>query len=238
MKIYAFVFARGGSKGVPGKNIRKLAGKPLLARTIDFVKKIKAVNKIFVSTEDQAIASIAEDHEVSVIKRPPELASDDAPEWIAWQHAVKWIEERGDSFDVFLSVPTTSPFRNIEDINSALQCLDENTDMVVTMKEASRSPWYNMVKKTDNGFIKVLMHNDKTLHRRQDSPQIYDLTTVAYVTRPKFLKSAREIFEGRVKGVEIPLERALDIDTELDFEIAELLMHKLEGEMKENTNYG
>ena len=238
MKTYAFVFARGGSKGVPGKNIRELASKPLLAHTIDLIKKIKAVNKIFVSTEDQAIARIAAEHEVSVIKRPPELARDDTPEWLAWKHAVEWLEDRGDSFDVFLSVPTTSPFRNIEDIRTALRCLDDNTDMVVTMTEASRSPWYNMVKKTDNGFIKVLMQNDTTPHRRQDSPQIYDLTTVAYVTRPKFLKSAKQMFEGRVKGVEIPLKRALDIDTELDFEIAELLMHKLEREMKERTNAG
>ena len=116
MKTYAFIFARGGSKGVPGKNIRNLSGKPLLAYSIDLAKNIEDVEEIFVSTEDQRIASIARQHGADVINRPPTLAQDDTPEWLAWQHAVEWLNKRGKNFDIFLSLPTTSPLRNSKDI--------------------------------------------------------------------------------------------------------------------------
>ena len=226
MKTYAFVFARGGSKGVPGKNIRKLAGQPLLAYSIDLARKIEAVDKIFVSTDDKTIATIAHEYGADVINRPKELARDDTPEWLAWQHAVKLIQEQDESFDVFLSLPTTSPLRNKQDILSALKILDKNTDMVLTMTEATRSPWFNMVKKMENGYIDLIIKNDSSYTRRQETPVIFDMTTVAYVTRPEFVKNASGVFDGQVKGIEIPPERALDIDTELDFQVAEFLMHK------------
>ena len=224
MKTYAFVFARGGSKGVPGKNIRNLAVKSLLAHRINLAREIELVDKIFVSTEDKKITRVARKYGANIIDRPNELARDNTPEWLAWQHAVKWVEDRGDSFDVFLNLPTTSPLRIKNDINAALMRLDEKTDVVLTITKAARSPWFNMVRRTNEGFIKILMQNDQTINRRQDTPKIYDLTTVAYVTRPEFIKEANGIFEGRAKGVEIPSERALDIDTELDFKIAEYLM--------------
>jgi CMP-N-acetylneuraminic acid synthetase len=226
MKTYAFIFARGGSKGVPGKNIKEFAGKPLLSYSIELAKKIDEIDEIFVSTDDQIIAGVAAKYGASVILRPEELACDNAPEWLAWQHAVKWLEERGHDFDIFLSLPTTSPLRNMEDIHSVLRCLDENTDVVLTMTEAARNPWFNMVNKSKEGFIELLNQDDKAFHRRQDTPVVYNLTTVAYVTSPAFIESANGIFEGRVKAVEIPDCRALDIDTELDFEIAEFLMKK------------
>jgi len=224
MKIYAFIFARGGSKGVPGKNIRKLVGKPLLAYSIELAKEIQGIEKIFVSTENNQIAVIAEEWGASVIPRPAELAQDDTPEWQAWKHAVQWLEERGEYFDVFLSLPTTSPLRNKEDVTKCLKYLNEKTDVVVGMTEAARNPWFNMVQEEGNGYLKILMESDRSYERRQDTPKIYGLTTVAYVTRPGFIKVATGVFEGRVRGVEIPAERALDIDTELDFKIAELLM--------------
>jgi len=224
MKTYAFIFARGGSKGVPGKNIKMIAGKPLIAYSIELATKMDEVNCVFVSTDDKTIASIAEKYGAIVINRPAKLAQDDSSEWLAWQHAVDWLEERGDKFDVFLSLPATAPLRNEKDIYSALNCLDEGSDVVLSMSEASRSPWFNMVNKTNDGFIELIIKDSKHIRRRQDVPQCYDLTTVAYVTRPEFVLSANGIFEGRVKGVEIPVERAIDIDTELDFKIAEYLI--------------
>ena len=226
MKTYAFVFARGGSKGVPGKNIRMLAGKPLLSYSIDQAREIKTLEKVFVSTENSDIAGIARKYGAAIIERPVKLAQDDTPEWLAWQHAVEWLEKRGDTFDVFLSLPTTSPLRNEEDINSALKSLDEDTDMVLTITKAARSPWFNMVKKTEDGFIELLVNNDRPINRRQDVPHAFDLTTVAYVTRPEFIKSHGGVFEGRVRAIEIPRERALDIDSELDLEIAEILINR------------
>jgi CMP-N-acetylneuraminic acid synthetase len=226
MRTFAFIFARSGSKGVPGKNIKELCGKPLIAYPIEIAKEIESIEKIFVSTEDDNIATVAKEFGADIIPRPHDLAQDDSPEWLAWQHAVKWLGEKGESFDIFVSLPTTSPLRNKNDITQCLAFLDKKTDIVVGIAEANRSPWFNMVQKNDSAFIDVLMKNDKRYTRRQETPVIFDMTTVAYVSRPEYIKKATGIFDGKVKGVEIPAERALDIDTELDFEIAEFLMGK------------
>jgi CMP-N-acetylneuraminic acid synthetase len=236
MKTYAFIFARGGSKGVSGKNIKEICGKPLIAYSIEIAQKIDDIEKIFVSTEDEKIATVAKKFGADIIPRPYNLADDNSPEWLAWQHAIKWLEERNDNFDIFISLPATSPLRNKKDITQCLASLDEKTDMVVGITEAARSPWFNMVKRNDNDFINVLIVNDNRYTRRQETPVIFDMTTVAYVSRPEFIKSATGVFDGQVKGVEIPAERALDIDTELDFEIAEFLMDKVLKLNKDEAN--
>ena len=226
MRTFAFIFARGGSKGVPGKNIKELCGKPLIAYSIELAQKIESIDKIFVSTEADNIANVAKKYGADIIPRPQELAQDDSPEWLAWQHAIKWLEDKGESFDIFISLPTTSPLRNKKDITKCLASLDKKTDMVVGITEATRSPWFNMVRQENDGFLKVLMESNQTYIRRQDAPTIYDMTTIAYVTRPEYIKNATGAFDGKVNGIEIPVERAIDIDTELDFEIAEFLMGK------------
>ena len=226
MRTFAFIFARGGSKGVPGKNIKEICGKPLIAYPIEIAKEIESIEKIFVSTEDDNIATVAKEFGADIIPRPHSFAQDDSPEWLAWQHAVKWIEEKGESFDVFISLPTTSPLRNKKDITQCLAALDKNTDIVVGVTEAARSPWFNMVQQDNDGFLKVLMENEETYIRRQDTPIIFDMTTVAYLSRPEFIINSSGIFEGQVKGVEIPVERALDIDTELDWKFAEFMIKK------------
>jgi CMP-N-acetylneuraminic acid synthetase len=224
MKTYAFIFARGTSQGVCGKNTRDLAGKPLLAHSIDLAREIDVIDKIYVSTEDQDIAHIAIERGAEVIDRPAELADHHSQEWSAWQHAVKWLKDRGQSFDVFLSLPTTSPLRKRQDILAALKRLDINTDIVLTMTPATRSPWFNMVKKTEDGLIRLVIDNAPLVTRRQDAPIAFNLTTVAYVTRPEFIMSNEGVLQGRVAGIEIPEERALDIDSEYDLRIANLLM--------------
>jgi CMP-N-acetylneuraminic acid synthetase len=223
MKTFAFIFARGGSKGVPGKNIRDLGGKPLLAHSIKIAQEINEISRIFVSTDDQEIANVGIEYGAEIIKRPAKLAQDDSPEWHAWRHAIKWAEDKGINFDIFLSLPTTAPLRNEKDIIKCLKNLDEDTDIVVTMTETTRSPWFNMVREED-GYLKFVVEDEMHYNRRQDTPRIYDMTTVAYVTRTPFIRKASRVFDGRVKGVLIPPERALDIDTELDFSFAEFLM--------------
>ena len=187
MKTYAFIFARGGSKGVPGKNIKEICGKPLIAYSIEIAKEIESIEKIFVSTEDDNIATMAKKYGADIISRPVSLAEDDSPEWLAWQHAVKWLGTKGESFDIFVSLPTTSPLRNKKDISQCLASLDEKTDMVVGITEATRSPYFNMVKENDDGFIDVLIKNDNCYTRRQETPAVFDMTTVAYVSRPDFI---------------------------------------------------
>ena len=188
MKTFAFVFARGGSKGVPGKNIRNLDGKPLLAHSIIMAQSIDKISRVFVSTDDKDIADIGAKYGAEIIKRPLNLAQDESPEWLAWLHAIKWLEARGMPFDCFVSLPATSPLRNKTDVIRCIDSLDEKTDIVVTMTNTSRSPYFNMANEKD-GYINLLMESKESYSRRQDVPVAYDMTTVAYVTRPDFIKN-------------------------------------------------
>jgi CMP-N-acetylneuraminic acid synthetase len=223
MKIFAFIFARGGSKGVPGKNIRNLGGKPLLAHSILMAQSINEISRVFVSTDDQDIADIGLKYGAEIIKRPYELAKDDSPEWLAWLHAIEWLEKKKIFFDCFVSLPTTSPLRNKADVLNCIDMLCEDTDIVVTTTNSSRSPYFNMVKEKD-GYIKLAISSNSSYSRRQDVPKIYDMTTVAYVSKPDFIKKNSKIFDGRVKSVLIPKDRAIDIDDEIDFKISEMLI--------------
>ena len=128
-----------------------------------------------------------------------------------------------------INLPATSPLREQSDINKCIKSLDNKTDIIVTIKEPSRNPWFNMVKSNNLKYLK-LVNEGQNITRRQDAPKVYDLTTVAYVMRPNFILKNKNIFNGRVKGVKIPIERSIDIDTELDFKIANFLI-------KDKKNY-
>lgn len=223
MAVVAFIFARGGSKGLPGKNIKPLAGKPLLAYSIETAKKVKGVNHVFVSTDDADIASVAQTFGAEVIERPPQLASDTSPEWLSWRHALDEMARRNIDVDTFVSLPATSPLRSVEDVQSCLNALDESTDMVVTCTPASRSPYFNMVTRQDDGTT-ALVIDQGLVNRRQDAPICYDLTTVAYVTRPSFIRTQMGVLAGKTKSIVIPKERAVDIDDIYDFMLAEAIV--------------
>ena len=225
MKTIIFLFARGGSRGVPHKNVRMFAGKPLIVHTIDVAKSIP-VDKIFVSTEDILISEVVEKELVTVIPRPTRLAADDSPEWLSWQHAVKWVQKNYGSFDRFVCLPVTAPLRHRNDICKCIEALESKTDIVLTVTESSRSPWFNMVNIDPEGLVKPLLESTDKYWRRQDVPRTYDLTTVAYVSRPEYIINSDHIFSGRVRAIHIPRERALDIDTEFDLEMAEFLFMK------------
>lgn len=225
-KTYAFVFARGGSKGLPRKNLMPLGGIPLVARSIIVAQAIERVSKIFVSTDDSEIKKVANEYGALVIDRPDELCSDNSPELLSWKHAVETIEAEGDNFDVFLSLPATSPLRGEEDVNNALDSLDDETDVVLTVTEAARSPYFNMVERSETGDTKIAIAS-AGYARRQDVPPMFDITTVAYVARKDFVKQNTKLFYGKVKSVIVPKHRAVDIDDIYDFKLAEALLGEI-----------
>jgi len=224
-KTFCFIFARGGSKGIPKKNILPIAGLPLLVHSINLAKNLKEVDKIFVSTDCDEIAGIANKEEVDVIKRPSELAQDNSSEWSAWQHAVSYVMSSVGKFDRFLSLPTTAPLRNKIDVENCLRALDENVDLVLTMSKAHRSPWFNMVTADESSKVKLIF-NESKINRRQDAPPCYDLTTVAYLSRPEFIMKSSSMWDGNVRGVEVPYERCIDIDNPIDYLVAKFLMEQ------------
>jgi len=226
--IVGFIFARGGSKGVPGKNIRLLAGKPLIAYAIETGYQSQLIDRIVVSTDDKKITQVAKDFGAEVpFVRPKELAQDNSPEWLAWQHAIRTLKEqdKNRSLDVFVSIPPTAPLRAAEDVDNVIQTfLESDADIVITVKKASNHPSFNMIALDEKKCAKLVLPLDTQITRRQDAPLVYDMTTVAYVASPKFIMESKSVFEGKVKAVLIPEERALDIDTKLDFQFAEYLM--------------
>ena len=228
MNIVALICARGGSKGLPGKNIRPLAGVPLIAWSIRQAQAVPRISRVIVSTDSEEIAAVARKAGAEVpFMRPVELAQDNSPERSVWRHALEYLKANEGAYpDVLLVVPATAPLRLPEDLE---RCLDEfvqgDVDTVITVAEPHRNPYFNMVKaRADGGVELVIPPVDGILTRRQDAPDVYDMTTVAYVTAPDFVMRADTIFAGRVRAVRIPVERAVDIDTLMDFRVAECLL--------------
>jgi len=229
MNAFAFIFARGGSKGLPDKNIRSLAGKPLIAWSIEHARAVKRIERIIVSTDSEEIASVARDFGAEVpFLRPQELARDDAPEWLAWQHALSFLQETEGSLpNAMISIPPTAPLRLPDDLENCLNEFEKGeVDVVITVSDAHRSPWFNMVKRNQDGSVGLVMEAPISITRRQDAPEVFDMATVAYVARPGFVLEQTSIFSGKVGAVKVPVERAIDIDTIFDFELAEFLVSR------------
>lgn len=231
MEMTAFIFARGGSKGLPGKNVRPFAGKPLIAWAIEQALAVQQIKRVIVSTDSREIADIAKAHGAEVpFIRPSELASDRAPEMLAWRHAIEFLQEtEGRLPEPFISIPATSPLRLPEDIAACITEYQESgADVVLSVTPAHRSPWFNMVKRGAEGNFGLVNDDGKghRIARRQDAPAVFDITTVAYVAKPQYVLQHNDLFSGRVSAAIIPVERTADIDTLLDFEVAEFLMNK------------
>lgn len=229
MSLTAFIFARGGSKGVPGKNIKLLAGKPLIGWAIEQALAVDRIGRVVVSTDDTRIASVAKACGAKVpFMRPEVLAKDTASEWDAWRHALETLRDSEGVLPApFISVPTTSPLRLPQDIDACLDLYEQGgADLVLAVTEPHRNPWFNMVRRQEDGTVVPVNYADGAIVRRQDAPMVQDVTTIAYVADPRFVLQNRGVFAGRVRAAEVPVERAIDIDTMYDFEIADFLMTK------------
>jgi N,N'-diacetyl-8-epilegionaminate cytidylyltransferase len=225
--IVACIFARGGSKGLPNKNILEIDGKPLIAHAIEIARASTLVSRVVVSTDDDEIARVADQYGAEIpFMRPSDLAADDSPEWHAWRHAIYELSAQGTdhSIGTFVSLPPTSPLRLVDDVDNCIKTLlQTDADIAITIKDSERNPYFNMVEINEQGYLDLSKALPDIVSHRQAAPQVYDITTVAYAAKPSFILSANSIFEGKVKAHLVPAERAIDIDTELDFEVAKFL---------------
>jgi CMP-N-acetylneuraminic acid synthetase len=231
MNAVAFIFARGGSKGIPGKNIQIIGGKPLIAWSIECALAVPRISRVIVSTDSDEIADISRKYGADVpFIRPSELATDESPEWLAWRHGLKYLlDSDGEMPEVMVSIPPTAPLRNPIDLNNCLDEYENNlADVVITVTDSHRNPYFNMVKINPDGACGLAISPLESIERRQDAPIVYDMTTVCYVVKSEFIMSKNSIFEGKVRAVHIPIERAIDIDSKLDFRIAQALFESTE----------
>jgi N-acylneuraminate cytidylyltransferase len=226
MKYIILICARGGSKGLPGKNIKPLNGVPLIGWSINIAKQIKRASRIVVSTDSEEIAKVALKYGAEVpFMRPKNLAQDDSSEWLVWRHAIKHVESHGDeNIDAIVVLPVTAPLRSVKDVDACIDLFEEGgVDSVITVSEANRSPYFNMTVNDDSGYASLVISPENQIIRRQDAPEVFDMTTVAYVVNTYTVKLSNSVFESKVKSIIIPQERSVDIDTLLDFKIAEYL---------------
>jgi CMP-N-acetylneuraminic acid synthetase len=229
MKTVAFIFARSGSKGLPNKNMKLFAGKPLIAYSIEQALTTKRIERVIVSTDSNEIAKVALDFGAEVpFLRPYELATDDSPEWLSWRHGLEYLRTSTGSLpQVMVSLPPTAPLRNNQDIENCLNEFEkDDSDVVIAVTDAHRNPYFNMVKANKDGSVSLVNKMKTKISRRQEAPKLYDVTTLCYVAKPQFVLNHNSIFEGRVKSVHIPIARSIDIDSLLDFQIAEFLKSK------------
>ena len=159
--ICAWIFARGGSKGLPGKNIRPLKGKPLIAYAIETAQKSRYIKNVFVSTDSPDIAAVAEQYGAIVpFLRPDELSSDTANERMAWRHAIEWMRSQGQyaPMDIMVSLPTTAPLRTPEEVDQAIELyLQGGADTVIAVSKSARHPAFNMVYVDENKYARIIL---------------------------------------------------------------------------------
>jgi N-acylneuraminate cytidylyltransferase len=226
--ILALICARGGSKGLPRKNVRQFAGKPLIAHSIEMALNSNFIANVVVSTDDEEIAGVAKYYGASVpFMRPANLSDDNASEWHVWQHALSWLSDQGKEIEAIVVLPPTAPLRSLEDVNGAIEMfLQEKCDGVVCGTDAHRNPFFNMVTIDDNQRCSPAMSGAARFTRRQDAPIFFDLTTVCYVMSPDYIKHHQHLFDGDIRMFHVPEERSVDIDTLFDFELAEIIHQK------------
>lgn len=226
MKAIAFIFARGGSKGLPNKNIIDFHGKPLIAWAIEAAKAVNLIQEVYVSTDSNEIADIALQYGAKVpFIRPTELAADDSPEILSWRHAITYLRDVAHvDFDTFISIPVTAPLRSANDIENCIsKYADGGYDLVLGVSESKQSPYFNMVHLSEDGLATICMPSGDGFSRRQDVPKVYDITTVSYVTSVDYVLGVEKLMSGIVGGVIIPYERSIDIDDIYDLKLAEII---------------
>lgn len=224
MKTLVIIPARGGSKGIPHKNIKPLAGKPLIEYSIDVARGIVADEDICVTTDDAEIIKVVEDYGLRVpFVRPAELATDHAGTYGVLLHALSFYEAQGRHYDNIVLLQNTSPFRRAEQVREAMKLYTPDLDMVVSVKEVTANPYYNCFEENGEGYLQI-SKGDGSLVRRQDAPKAYEYTGAIYVINPESLKrcSLGE-FKKRVKYVTDELS-AVDLDTMTDWLYAEFLI--------------
>ena len=224
MKSLVIIPARGGSKGIPHKNIKPLNGKPLIYYTMDVARQIVGDEYICVSTDDPEIIQCVEAYGLKVpFTRPAELATDKAGTYGVLLHALNFYEQQGRHFDNIILLQNTSPFRTAKQVEEALKLYKPGIDMVVSVKECPENPYYNVFEEDEEGFLNI-SKGDGSITRRQDAPKVYEYNGAIYIINTESLKQADlGHFKHRVKYVMDDMT-SIDLDTMFDWKMAELII--------------
>jgi len=230
-KIVALIPARGGSKGLKDKNITNLAGKPLIAWSIQAALASHFIAKTFVSSDSDTILNIAQTHGADTIKRPHNLALDDTPSEAVIFHALELLKKKGEDYDYLILLQPTSPLRKSKDIDAAFtQLFSQNCDSLIGVYKEEKKILKAFIENSD-GYIQGLVNNTFPFMPRQKLPAVYMSNGAIYIIKiSEFLKSAT-LLTNKTTAFEMPKELSLDIDTQADLDMAEkILMRKSSNE--------
>lgn len=229
MKALVLIPARGGSKGIPGKNVKRFAGLPLICYSVRVAKQIASTADICVSTDSEEIAEVVRGEGIEVpFMRPAELATDTAGSREVIIHALDYYRNKGIDYDTIILLQPTSPLRNVDDVRGCIALYHPGVDMVVSVKEAATNPYYNCYETDGDGFLSISKGNGGYT-RRQDAPAAWEFNGAVYVINAESLrKMPMGKFPHRVPYL-MPVERSVDLDTPLDWMVAEEIYKSIHG---------
>lgn len=229
MKNLCTIGMRGGSKGVPNKNLRELHGKPLMAYTIEQALQSELFEHVVVSTDSEKIADTAKIFGAEAwFLRPADLATDEVPKLPVIRHAFQESEKHFKrTFDVLVDLDVTSPLRKVEDITESYQqFVNEDADILVTACPARKNPYFNMVELV-NGKVQLIRQLDTFPQFRQNAPQVFDMNASIYIWKREALLNYNTLFVEKTSLYIMPEERSLDIDTQMDWDFVEYMIKKV-----------
>ena len=229
MSLLCTICARGGSKGVVGKNARDLVGKPVLAWSIAQARETGLFDAIAFSSDSDALLDAALKAGADIaVKRPDEMATDTAPKLPAIRHCLEQaIAQTGKTPEIFVDLDVTSPLRLASDITGAVALLRESgARNVITGAPARRSPYFNLVEQRTDGSVGLSKPANPPITRRQDAPRCFDMNASIYVWRVASFLEQPAVFYPDTHLFEMPEERSIDIDSDLDFALVELLLRQ------------
>ncbi|MFN7119117.1 MAG: cytidylyltransferase domain-containing protein [Saprospiraceae bacterium] len=224
-QLLALIPARGGSKGIPGKNSKLLAGKPLIQYTLEVASQIFSPEDICVSTDDAAIRQVVEDFGIPVpFMRPPELATDEAGMYEVLLHALQFYQKQGKHYDALVLLQPTSPLRQVQHVREAMQLFHPELDMVVSVTETKANPYYVLFEENAEGYLEKSKPGNFV--RRQDVPKVYAYNGAVYVMNTRSLQQGSPQTFRAVRKYVMDEKRSLDLDTELDWLFLEFLLSR------------
>jgi N-acylneuraminate cytidylyltransferase len=225
MNYLVIIPARGGSKGVPGKNIRLLNGKPLIQYTIDAAQEVFPNDSICVSTDSQEIKNCVEILGLNVpFMRPLELATDESSSYDVLMHALRYYNKIGYYPTSIILLQPTSPLRTANHIKESIELYQsyKDIDMLVSVTETKSNPYYSLFEENSDGFL--IKSKESNFTRRQDCPKVWESNGAIYVISVESLRNYGSLFLQKIKKYVMPEKYSIDIDTELDFQLAETII--------------
>lgn len=232
MTILCVIGARGGSQGLPEKNVKTLHGKPLIAWSIEQALATPEIDSVVVSTDSDRIAEVAQIAGAKVpFLRPDSLSGPTIGKFQVWQHALTACEEIfNEQYEAYVDLDCTNPLRDVDDISAAISLFqagrERGLDAVFSICNARKNPYFNMVEPDSTGALRMSKSLPDTVVARQSAPEVLEHVASIYVLDPDFIRTSNHLLDGHAEGYDIGQEKSFDIDSEFDFQLVEWLLGK------------